>query len=1007
MNKGMRVLSSTPFVGRGRETEQISALFKHGATGHGSVCFITGEPGIGKSRLAEEALECAASSGFCILTGRCTTDRTATAFYPWTEIVDALVQSVGSRAVAEWAGRYRGFLEGISPELESFAPHAGDRTPTTSSIQVTDSPQRQLVLGLKNLMENCTAGRPAVLYFDDIQWADGWTLETLRVIGRNLGRIPMVILCTYRSTAPDGDSKLKGIPTDLLQLDTTYTVPLVGLGQAETGLLLREIISDVATELSAHHIHRLTAGNPLLTSLYGRHIENGLSQQGVHVEVAAMVMARVSRLSASAQSLLVTASHIGDRFPFLLLASAAENVDGNAAEYLDELVGAGLLQIIGDAPLTVRFVHVLVREAVQSNAPIAKVFLAHQNIAEALQEVFPNKAERYSSDVLHHLLRTSEGKNNPAVRRVALMAGRRAFENHSFAEAIVYLRIGLELAGSDQRYKAACSDALARAYVHNDPHCRAYIQDAEIEFSESSHLFLHTIELYLSIGDIKSIKAFIRSPEIAQLGYSGRFTDIDTLERLVRAVPEDGHADLLLARAVHFGQRNRKKAERILKTAWRLSRRRGDALAQLRLGWMLATSMAYYGNHFRKKTLVYTRGAIKAAEKLSAFVTEVTVRDLEIAMLNRLGRDEMARERGREMLERAELSGDVAFMSIARVRDLTIRIKHTDVFDLDSALEDLKKIEDIGYSLDESIRDQIRRVACALALIGGDTSVVEATLNREVDLASANTTTYFEANLLRDYGFYTGDYSVTDTLEWMSRQWLEDKTIQLSPHFMSGSFVGLGFVALFRGDMGELQNRISPIDTAVGDQSVLYKGALYRGLGDYRNAIPLLKRALSQAHHKNPHAAVCRIVLGEALLARNRGRDRVRGTEFLLSGLELAAQIKAPLIKGLAIRYAGRHKIDTGISEIAAKPFTVAEPAGRPANLTKREMEVLTLIAVGKTNKEIGASLFISVRTVDRHMSSIFQKTRCGNRTEAARFAINHGIDHSESADMPLTPSQS
>ena len=193
----------TPFVGRDSERATIARLVDRAVSGRGSVLFIGGEPGVGKTRLAEDALSAAQARGCLALTGRCYESDGTPPFVAWVEIVEHFARIVPRPLFREFLADSGPAVAMLVPELRQLFPHM------PRSITLPPDQQRRFVFNnLLSFFKRATRATPHVLLIDDLQWADASTLLLLLHIAQHVSQLSLLILATYRDVELDASRPL-------------------------------------------------------------------------------------------------------------------------------------------------------------------------------------------------------------------------------------------------------------------------------------------------------------------------------------------------------------------------------------------------------------------------------------------------------------------------------------------------------------------------------------------------------------------------------------------------------------------------------------------------------------------------------------------------------------------------------------------------------------------------------------------------------------------------------
>ena len=365
---GLVPQGALPFSGRSEQTEFLLQAWKEASGGDRKVVLVSGEPGIGKTRLAAEVARSLYDQGGIVLFGRCDEDL-GLGFQPF---VEALEQVVRTRPGAESLGRYGGDLVRLVPDLSDRVP--GLSTP----IQADPETERYRLLdAVAAWLSALGEERGVLLVLDDLHWAEKPTLLLLRHLIRSPEHLRLLIFATYRDTDLDRTHPLGEILPDLHREPGVQRIALSGLDVAGVA----ELISNAAGERLdarakdlAQPLWSETEGNPffvqeIILSLVesGRVVQRDgvwttdldFEELGIPEGVRQAVGRRLSRLSDDANAVLSVASVIGPSVDVDVLVDVSELDLDTVIDALDEARAAALVQERTSG--TYEFTHALVR----------------------------------------------------------------------------------------------------------------------------------------------------------------------------------------------------------------------------------------------------------------------------------------------------------------------------------------------------------------------------------------------------------------------------------------------------------------------------------------------------------------------------------------------------------------------------------------------------------------------------------------------------------------------
>ena len=432
------------FVGRDREIEEVASGIDEAAAGRGGLFLLVGAAGIGKTRLADEAVRAAASRGMTTLWGRCWETGGAPAYWPWVQVLRELVRGSDGPALVESVGAAARFLAPLLPELvEGAAPGAGQ----LSSDPVQD--RFRLFEVAVALLRAGGQRTPLCVVLDDLHAADPSSLALLHFVARNLRGLRVLIVGTYRDEEARLLPEVSGILTDVAR-EGAY-LPLGRLGRAEVAALVTGAAGRPADDALVDAIERATEGNPLfLSELLRLLVARGdlgpgrlAGQLPIPDTVKEVIGRRIARLGPELQAVLASASVVGRDFGMALLTAVTGLAPAELARRLDQAERAGLLLSIGRGAW--RFSHVLVREALYRDIDATARVDAHQKVAEALEASAQGDAA--VAEIAHHRLAALPEGDAAAAAGAARRAADRAMSMLAFEDAAVLLERAREALG--------------------------------------------------------------------------------------------------------------------------------------------------------------------------------------------------------------------------------------------------------------------------------------------------------------------------------------------------------------------------------------------------------------------------------------------------------------------------------------------------------------------------------------------------------------------------------
>jgi DNA-binding SARP family transcriptional activator/tetratricopeptide (TPR) repeat protein len=501
------------FVGREGEIAELEAALDAALTGRGRLLLLVGEPGIGKTRLAEELVRQARARGARVLVGRCWEAGGAPAYWPWVQSLRAYVEETEPEALRAQLGAGAASLAQIVPELRERLPDLPEPAPLAA-----ESARFRLFDATARFLRAAAAGAPLVLVLDDLHAADEASLLLLRFVAGELAGARLLVLGTYRNVDPTVRDPLATTLAELAREQVTQRLELAGLTPADVARYVELAAGAAPPRELVEAIHAETEGNPLfvgevvrLLAAEGRLADvdaRDLWALGIPQGVREVIGRRLRRLSEECVRVLTLASVAGREFGLDALTRVSELAPDELLGVLDEAVDARVVISVPDAPGRLRFAHALIRETLYDQLTTPRRVQLHRRVAEALEALYEWNPEPHLAELAYHFFEAAPGGDVEKASEYAERAGRRALTLVAYEEAARFFEQALQALELRQPV-----DAVAR--------CELLLELGEAHSKAGAST--EAKARFLAAADLARTTRLPEHFGRAALGYEGRF----------------------------------------------------------------------------------------------------------------------------------------------------------------------------------------------------------------------------------------------------------------------------------------------------------------------------------------------------------------------------------------------------------------------------------------------------------------------------------------------------
>ncbi|MBK5188117.1 MAG: AAA family ATPase, partial [Gemmatimonadaceae bacterium] len=472
-------LAPFPLVGRAAEIDMLRSLLGDAEKRQGRTIFLSGEPGIGKTRLAEEIAREATTRGWTVALGRAYAVESGVPYAPFADALLPILRALPAATLSTYSRGGSSELALLFPTLLADAPPL--RTAALSG-DAAELKTRVFWTFLQFLIRFAEKA-PLLIVLENLHWTDPSSLELLHFTARQLRGTRVAILCTYSSVERDGAPVLRATEESLVGVSVASTLRMTSLAPSATAELVRRVFatSEETVRAFAAMLHGATRGNPLfleqtLKSLVGSGriqrrdgIWHGWELEDLQLPayIRDLFLARLDRLGSSARAVADLAAVLGVRAAHDLLCAICELPTDVLLSAIAELRRADVLVESVDATgIVYDFTHPLLRQTVHEELGKARARMLHARVAACMEDFYGSLALSHASELAYHYVRSDARELQPKAIAFLSAAGRSAAGRHAHREAATYLETALELSmreDGDAGRWAELLEELARA----------------------------------------------------------------------------------------------------------------------------------------------------------------------------------------------------------------------------------------------------------------------------------------------------------------------------------------------------------------------------------------------------------------------------------------------------------------------------------------------------------------------------------------------------------------
>ncbi len=458
--------NQSPFIGRAAEFGRLTGLVARAREGSGSFLLLSGEAGVGKTRLVHETEAHARNEGMLALSGRCVLAEGATPYQPLIEQIEQASRLVPPQNLRAALGENAPELAKLMPELKHQFPDI----PEPLALP-PDQERRFLLHGCGEFIDRAARVQPMLLVYEDLHWAGESTCRLLRHLAERLRDSPVLMIGTYRATDLDPTQPFAETMHELLRERLVEDMTLQRLSAADVAALLEGRAGQTPPKELVQLIYAETEGNPFFVEELYRHLdeadklftEDGKFRSGVSIAdtevprgVRLIIEHRLAKVSEECRKLLTAGAVAGRVVSFELLSRIGDLADDPLFDALDEAASASVMEEIRvGREARYQFVHEQIRQTLVSALSLPRRQRLHLRIADALELGPSAQVEKNVGEIAFHLYQAGAAADPERTAKHLLTAGQRAIDAVAFEDAMKLLDMAVEVATEDDRTSLA------------------------------------------------------------------------------------------------------------------------------------------------------------------------------------------------------------------------------------------------------------------------------------------------------------------------------------------------------------------------------------------------------------------------------------------------------------------------------------------------------------------------------------------------------------------------
>ena len=439
--KSLSRLAGGVFIGREQETKELRVALNDTLAGKGRLFMLVGEPGSGKTRMAEQLAIYARLCNAQVLIGGCYEGEGAPAFWPWLQIVRCYALERKPEELLSIMGPGAADIAQVVSDIRERLPDL----PSPPSLE-PEQARFRLFDSVTTFLKNASRLQPLVIILDDLHWADKPSLLLLQFLARELKDSCILVIGTYRDMELGRQHPLSQTLGELSRQGLSGRIILRGLTEPDVARFIEMTTGIQPPEKLVKAVYLQTEGNPFFLCEIVRLLvvegqweyPKARTSSSVRIPegVREVIGRRLDQLSDKCNQILTIASVIGREFSLEALEPLSAISADQLLEILDEALAARVINEVPELIGNYSFAHALIRETLYEEISLARRVRLHRRIGEVLEQVHNNSLESHLTELAYHFHQASPGGDLDKAIDYSIKASKRAISQLAYEEAV-------------------------------------------------------------------------------------------------------------------------------------------------------------------------------------------------------------------------------------------------------------------------------------------------------------------------------------------------------------------------------------------------------------------------------------------------------------------------------------------------------------------------------------------------------------------------------------------